>query len=106
MNITHTKWDTFIRSLTFKDWDWAAIDITSDTITISIKKNIDDSNATITDDATIDDWPNWLASFSIAAATMDIAIWVYYYDIQWTNSSSVVTTVAKWTFTITYEITN
>ena len=105
MNINHTKGDTFIRNLTFKDSSWSVIDITWSIIVFSLKEKISDIPVFIQQNAQITDALNWEAVVIISNTTMNIDIWNYYYDIQWTDLNSVVRTVLKWSFTISYEVT-
>ena len=104
-NISHTKSDTFIKNISFKDSNGVAIDITSSTILFTIKANIEDVDPLIQQAFTITDAENWLAEVVIPAATMDIDIGTYRFDIQWTDSASIVRTVLKGILIITYEIT-
>lgn len=104
-DISHTKGDTFIRNITFKDANWDAIDITSSIIKFSLKRDISSEIALISEDVIITDAINWLAEIQINSSLMNIANWGYFYDIQWTDNEWIIRTVLKWNFTITYEIT-
>ena len=104
-NISHTKSDTFIKNMTFKDADWTVIDITSSVITFTIKTNIDDVTPLIQADFTITDATGWLARLKIPSAEMWLDVGAYFFDMQWVDSLSIVRTIMKGNFIITYEIT-
>jgi len=106
MNIIHTRWDTFFKSLIFKDVNGTAIDITWVDITFTLKSKIEDTTWLLQATATITDWANWKAEISISGTYMELDIANYYYDIQYTDTSNTIVTILKWLFTITYDITN
>jgi hypothetical protein len=105
-NIEHTRWDTFFKSMTFKDVNWTAINLTDCTITFTIKEKITDTVDKISQVATITNAVGWLAEINIPWATMEIALKNYYYDIEFIDSNWVVVTILKWIFTVSYDITN
>lgn len=104
-NISHTKSDTFIKNISFKDSTGIAIDITASTIVFSVKNAIDDIGTVLQQVFTLTDPTNWLAMVQIDAANMNLAVWTYLFDIQWTDWTWIVKTVMKGNFIITYEIT-
>lgn len=104
-NLSHTKSDTFIKNISFKDGDWVAIDITWSEIIFTIKENIDDETALLQSEFTLTDAENWLAEIIISSEDMWLDVGSYFFDIQWTDSIGIVRTVMKGNFLITYEIT-
>ncbi len=105
-NITHTKGDTFIRNLAFTTSAWVAVNLTGSTLKFSIKRNLSDVTYILEINWTLVTPVSWLAKFLATSAQMDFSVGNYYYDMQWIDSSWVVTTFAKGKFTLTYEITN
>ena len=104
-NITHTRSDTFIKSISFKDSTWKPIDLTGSNILFTVKVKIDDVWNVLQQAFILTDPLNWLADVQIDAATMSLDIWNYIFDIQWTDSAWIVKTVLKGNFLITYEVT-
>jgi hypothetical protein len=105
MDFSHTRGDTFIRTLSFKDNLGAAIDLTGATIKFTIKSNIDDASPLLQATASIPTPLTGLATVTFTAAQMTIPVATYYYDLQFTDSANTVTTVLKGSFVVTYEIT-
>ena len=104
-NIQHTKWDTFIRNITFTDKDDSVIDLTGSTILFTVKKDISDAGNILQEPFVITDAVNWLARVQIDTVDMGLDIWDYYFDIQYTDSIGIIRTTLKGAFLITYEIT-
>jgi len=104
-NISHIKWDTFKRTITIKDANDVAIDITWSTIILSIKEKVSDTAYILQSTATLTTPASWIADISISAATMVFALWNYYYDIEWTDVWWNVVTILKGNFTLVYDIT-
>lgn len=104
-NISHTKWDTFIKNISFKDWDGTAINITGSVITFSVKSKIEDVTPLIQQAFVITDAVNWLARVVISNVIMSKPVGNYFFDIQWIDWTGIVRTVLKGNFLITYEIT-
>jgi len=106
LDIQHIKWDSFIRSLLFKDpITNLATDITWSTITFTIKKNKGDTINILQANATLTTPASWIADINVPGATMSIATGDYYYDMQWISQAGDITTFLNGKFTITYEIT-
>lgn len=90
----------------FKDGNGTVINITGAIITFTIKAKITDVSALKTATATITDWVGGLAKVEISAANMNSLVTKnYYYDIQFTDVSWVISTIMKWIFAVTYDIT-
>lgn len=104
-NLSHIKWDTFLKTLAFTESDWTVVDITGSTIIFSLKDKVNDETARITENWALTDAVNWEATILIDNDTMNIDVGNYYYDIEWTDWTWIVRTVIKWKFTITNDIT-
>jgi len=104
-NISHTRGDTFKRTITIKDKNDTAIDITWSVITFSLKNKISDATFVLQSVATLTDPTNWIADIDISWASMNIDLKNYYFDIERVDALWQVITFLKWNFTIVYDIT-
>jgi hypothetical protein len=103
--ISHTRKDTFIRTLSFKDSLGAAINLTGANVKFTIKTNVSDTNPLLQATAVVPSPATGVGTVTFTAAQMDLAEGVYWYDIQLTDAASTVTTVLKDSFTVTYNVT-
>lgn len=103
--ITHTRKDTFVRDLTFKDANGAAIDLTGAAVAFTLKRDPSDATPLATAAAVISAPLTGVCRITVAAATMDIPEGVYSYDVQLTDAGGEVTTVLKGPFSVTYNVT-
>lgn len=106
LNITHTRWDTYIINMVFTDSTDAIINLTGSTIIFSLKTNLEDEESLITQHAILTDPTHWKAKITISATNMEKSTWVYWYDIQFTDSIWTVITPLKWQFNLTYDVTD
>jgi hypothetical protein len=106
MNLEHTRWDTFFKSMNFKDVNWLAIDLTWCTITFTIKEKINDTVAIISQVASITNAVWWIAEILVPWTSMEFDLKNYYYDIEFIDNSWVIITILKWILTLSYDITN
>lgn len=104
-NITHPQGDTYIQNYSFIDNALVAINLTWAWIIMSIKENTTDTAVLLTSNFTIISAVLWTAKVSFTATQMNLAVWNYFYDIQFTDSLWAITTLLKGSFTITYDIT-
>lgn len=102
-SIEHIKGDTFVRDLAFTDSNGTAINLTGSSIVFTVKAKKEDTVAVISQTAVITNASGGLAKITINP--LDIALGEYYYDIQFTDSTGVITTVVRDMLTITYQIT-
>ena len=104
-DITHTQWDTYLQNYSFTDNAWDAIDITWAVIVMSIKQNIADAAVLLTATFThiSDVW--WTASVTFTPAQMALALNSYWYDVSFQDSTWVITTLLKWSFIVTFDVT-
>lgn len=104
-DISHTRGDTFNRTIKFTDAS-GALDITGSTVVFSIKKQVDDATPYFTKTFTISNPTEGEAVLTITATeSKSFEIGTYVYDIQWTDSNGNVKTVLKGNFTVTYDVT-
>lgn len=109
LNFTHTKGDTFNEVAFEVKKNGTAINLTGATIKMQLRKQYSDVNSvlsltsvgsagiTITNAAS--------GQFKINAQIIDIEVFNYVYDIQFTLSSGEVKTYVKGGFNITPEVT-
>lgn len=102
--LRHTRGDTFVKTVLFQK-AWVPINLTGSTVKFSIKDKYTDIEYIISQTATIPTPTNWKAEFSIPAATMQLDVKEYFYDIQITDSLWVVKTPIKGKFIITFDVT-
>ena len=102
-DIIHTRGDTYEESFVFSP----ATNISGSTILFTIKREKDDINYILQKTATLTNSAIWAFTISATATEMELLdIADYYYDIEWTTSIWKVTTLRKWKFISTYDITN
>ena len=107
-NFEKFRGDDCTINLAFKDADGVAQDITGWTTFITIKSSIDDADvdAVFQEDVTVHDTPaDGLTHFTIPDTDTDDLAGDYVYDIQYKDSSGLVKTVMKGTFTFTKDVT-
>jgi hypothetical protein len=93
--------------LTFKDSDGDAVDLTGDTIFLTVKEDVSDTddNALIKKDVTSHtDAENGITAISLSNSDTDVAAGDYYFDIQRKHDSSI-TTIMSGTFRVKQDIT-
>jgi hypothetical protein len=106
MNITHIKWDTFVRNFEFlQGTPEAPVNLTGAVVKFTIKKNISWDNI-LTQNATITDALNGKSKVSFTSEQMNLPPRAYFYDLQLTDSLWVVTTLLKGSFSVSYDVTN
>ena len=104
-DIIHTRGDSYIQNYTFKDTDWTPINLHWASIKMTIKTNINDTSALLSSDFVIINESLWTAKVSFTPTQMKLDLKSYYYDVQFIDSIWTITTLLKWAFIITYEIT-
>ena len=102
-SIEHIKGDTFVRDLAFVDANNTPINLTGGSIIFTVKKCKDDTVNVVQQSAVITNATGGLAKITINPLNIDLG--EYFYDIQFTDSTGVITTVVRDTLTITYQIT-
>jgi hypothetical protein len=105
MDISHTRGDTFVRNLAFKDDQGAAIDLTGSTVKFTIKTNPGDASPVLQATAVVYTPATGEGVVTFTAAQMALALGNYWYDIQLTDAAGVVTTILKGGFQITFDVT-
>lgn len=95
-------------TLTFKDDDAVAIDITGCTVYFTVKEyDTDaDSDAKITKTVTSHtDAANGITQVSLSDSDTDLTVKNYFYDIQLKDSAGLITTCAKDSFKVLQDVT-
>ena len=105
IDIIHTKGDTFIKHFTFTDNAWDPINLTWSVTKMTIKENVEDSVPLLQKEFDIISAIWWTSKIVFSSAQMTIDTKNYYYDIQFRDSDLNITTLLKWRFILTYEIT-
>lgn len=95
------KWDTFQRTINFKDKSWNIIDLTWSTIKFAIKRKYSDLVPEINVNAVITNPTSWVAEIQ---TDINLSPWNYYYDISWKDSLWKTTTFLNWIFNIKNEV--
>lgn len=94
-NIEHTRGDTFNRTLQFNDSAGVAINLTGSTIKMTVKHDSEDTDYITQSTATLTAPTAGTATITIAGSELQLENGNYYYDIQWTDSSSNIVTFLK-----------
>lgn len=90
--------DTFSKTLTFKDSDGVAIDITGWTLWVTLKKSEDDKDedAVVQEEVTVHSDPtHGITSFTISATETAGLLGMYYFDVQVKRSDDTILTLLK-----------
>ena len=104
-NLTVYKGDDKDFTLTLKDSSNNAIDITDDTIVMTVKAtDSDTASAVISSNATLTSPTTGVATFSLSNTDTAITAGEYFYDVQRTHDSKV-STLMKGKFIVTQDIT-
>lgn len=108
-NLKMVKGDSYNAQLQIKVND-VPQDITGDTVTFTLKKNLnaDDSEATFQQVITVHTDPTQGITTLQIPKTESSAFTVrdYYYDIQWTQASGENTTILRGTMEVSWEVTD
>jgi hypothetical protein len=109
LNFTHTKGDTFNEVAFEVKKNTVAINLTGATIKMQLRKNYIDVASilafTSVGSAGITITAPTLGQFKINAQIIDIEVYNYVYDIQFTLASGEVKTYVKGGFNVTPEVT-
>jgi hypothetical protein len=109
LNFTHTKGDTFSEVAFEVKKNGTAINLTGATIRMQLRKNYSDVTPTLSltsaGSAGITITGATAGQFKINAQIIDIEVFNYVYDIQFTLSSGEVRTYVKGGFNVTPEVT-
>jgi hypothetical protein len=109
LNFTHTKGDTFSEVAFEVKKNTVAINLTGATIKMQLRKNYIDVASilafTSVASAGITITAPTLGQFKINAQIIDIEVYNYVYDIQFTLSTGEVRTYVKGGFNVTPEVT-
>lgn len=109
LNFTHTKGDTFNEVAFEVKKNGTAINLTGATIRMQLRKNYSDTSAIISltsvGSAGITITTAASGLFKINAQIIDIEVYNYVYDIQFTLASGEVKTYVKGGFNVTPEVT-
>ena len=109
LNFTHTKGDTFNEVAFEVKKNGTAINLTGATIKMQLRKQYSDVSAilslTSVSSAGIPITTATSGQFKINAQIIDIEVFNYVYDIQFTLSSGEVKTYVKGGFNVTPEVT-
>jgi len=95
-------------NLTFTDSNGTAINLTSATIFLTVKKNTSDADTSAVISKTVTAHTNptgGISALTVTHTDSAIAIGNYYYDIQLVDSAGSVTTITNGSFTIKRDIT-
>lgn len=109
LNFTHTKGDTFNQVVFEVKRNDVAIDLTGATIKMQLRKNYSDTSAALSltsvsnSGITITNASN--GNFKINQQIIDIEVFNYVYDIQFTLASGEVKTYIKGGFNVVPEVT-
>lgn len=103
-DIEHTHGDTFVRDFAFTDSLGAAINLTGSTLVFSVKAKQSDS-AYLIDKAPVTIVSAVGGTARVTVKPFTLAVGSYWYDVQWTDSSTNITTPLKGTFSVSYDIT-
>jgi len=98
------KGDDHTWTLTFTDSAGDAIDITSSTVTLTVKTNKTDATAQIANNATLTDPTNGICTISVSNSDTNISAGEYFFDIRYTTSGGVVTTVLYGIFRVVQNV--
>lgn len=107
-HLTFKRWDQFTTSITVKDSEWTAIDITWATIYFIIRDsnnpdslNDDDTGVKLKKDITSHtDASNWITSIAFTSTDTDIEPDEYYWEIQVSFSNNDIYSSATGTVTV------
>jgi hypothetical protein len=109
LNFTHTKGDTFNEVAFEVKKNGTAIDLTGATIRMQLRKQYSDASAVLSltsvGSAGITITNATSGQFKINAQIIDIEVFNYVYDIQFTLVSGEVKTYVKGGFNVTPEVT-
>jgi hypothetical protein len=109
LNFTHTKGDTFSEVAFEIKKNTVAINLTGATIRMQLRKNYSDVTPTLSltsaGSAGITITTAASGLFKINAQIIDIEVYNYVYDIQFTLSTGEVRTYVKGGFNVTPEVT-
>lgn len=109
LNFTHTKGDTFSEVAFEVKKNGTAINLTGATIKMQLRKEYSDTSASLSltsvASAGITITSAVAGQFKINAQIIDIEVFNYVYDIQFTLSGGEVRTYVKGGFNVTPEVT-
>jgi hypothetical protein len=109
LNFTHTKGDTFSEVAFEIKKNGTAINLTGATIRMQLRKQFSDTSAALSltsvSSAGITITTAASGLFKINAQIIDIEVFNYSYDIQFTLASGEVRTYVKGSFNVTPEVT-
>lgn len=108
VNLSIFKGDDKTWTITFKDVDGDAIDLTGKTLFFTIKtiKTDPDTSALIRKDINSHTNPTGgITALTLSHDETDLTAGIYYFDFQLVDSSSNVTTLFTGTFTVTQDVT-
>ena len=109
LNFTHTKGDTFSEVAFEVKKNGTAINLTGATIKMQLRKQYSDTSAALSltsvSSAGITITSASAGQFKINAQIIDIEVFNYVYDIQFTLASGEVRTYVKGGFNVTPEVT-
>lgn len=105
-NFEHTRGDTLLITWVVKA-DWIAMNLTGSVIKFTLREWMDKTKypVIVEDIATISNPTAWEYEINVSAESMNLECKNYIFDIQLTDSLGQITTISKWTTTITYDIT-
>lgn len=107
INLSHTRGDTWKRTLTFRDSANALINLTGGSIIMTVKRDpesveyVSQASATLLDQTT----NTGQATITLAGTDFNIENGLLWYDIQWTDSAGTIVTFMKGNFEIMYDVT-
>jgi len=106
--IKQIQGDTKTFTITVRDSDGSAYDLTDYTTRFTVKsdKNTVDGSATISKTGTITNATGGVFQVSLSNTDTNIDEGTYYYDFQIDNGSSIVKTVEQGLFLVTQDVTD
>ena len=104
-NLHQTQGDTYIQNFAFTDSNWDPINLAWAVIKMSIKQNISDTLVLVQATLTHTSDPLWTAQAKFTSTQMNLALGNYFYELEFTDTLLTVTTLLKWMFTVTFDVT-
>jgi hypothetical protein len=108
LNLTRTRGDTYPHLITVKDSTGTAINVTGYQFKLTVDPSPDPedaSNNLFQIDGVVEDGPAGQVSFTPTALQADQTPETYYHDIQMTDLTPAIRTIAKGTYVFSQDIT-
>lgn len=108
INITRSRGDTHPFTFIIKDGDGVVIDITSRTYKLTVDPSsepLDDTGNLFSLDGTVSVGTDGAVEFELSAGEADQTPSTYFFDLEQTDASSKIRTIARGEFTFLQDIT-